>query len=60
MSGIFVTLIIAVLIAGVLYWLLTFLPIPEPFNRLAQGLIVIGLIFYIILTLWGARGALPH
>ena len=59
MGSVFIALVIAVVIAGLLYWLLTFLPIPAPFNRLVQGLIVVGLILYIIITLWGARGLLP-
>ncbi|HKW14156.1 MAG TPA: hypothetical protein VJS69_06705 [Candidatus Krumholzibacteria bacterium] len=57
---IFIMLLIAVVVAGILWWLLSFLPLGEPFNRLARGLIIIGLIFYVIYTLWGLRAALPR
>jgi hypothetical protein len=60
MGSVFVVLVVAVIIAGICWWLLSFLPLPEPFNRLARGLIIIGLVLFIIVTLYGARGLLPH
>ncbi len=59
MIHLFVVLIVACLVAGLFWWLLSFLPLPDPFGRLARGLIVICLIFFIIATLWGARGLIP-
>jgi hypothetical protein len=60
MLTVLVTLLIGVIVAGILYWLVSFLPLAEPFNRLVSGLIIIGLILFIIVTLFGARGLLPH
>jgi hypothetical protein len=51
---------IAVVIAALLYWLLTFLPLGEPFNRLLRGLIIIGLILFILVTLYNGRGQILH
>ena len=48
MGSVFIALIVAVVIAGLLWWLLTFLPLPEPFPRLVRGLILVGLVLYII------------
>lgn len=58
MMSVFLMLIIAVIVAGVLWWLISFIPVPEPFNRLAKGLIMIALVFFIVMQLWGLRGAL--
>ena len=58
MASIFIACIIAVIVAGLAYWLISFLPVPEPFNRLAKGLIICAVVLFIIVTLWGARGQL--
>lgn len=60
MSSIFIVCIIAVVIAALCYWLLSFLPLEEPFNRLIRGLIIIGLILFILVTLYNGRGAIIH
>lgn len=59
MTALFLTLIVAVIVAGILYWLLSFLPLTDPFKRLVNGLIVICLILFIVMKLWAARGLLP-
>lgn len=41
-----VTLLVAVIIAGLIYWLLMQLPIPEPFKK------VVLVIFIVICILW--------
>ena len=56
MGGLFIILIIAVIAAGIAYWLLSFLPLPAPFDRLVRGLVIVGLVLYILATLYGARG----
>jgi len=52
-------LLIAIVIAGLLYWLIKFLPLDEPFRQLARGVIIIGLVAYIIVRLWAVRGLVP-
>jgi hypothetical protein len=59
MMAILITIFIAVVIVGLLYWLITFLPLPAPFDQIARGILVIGLILFIIVELWSLRGALP-
>jgi len=60
MLTILVTVLVAILVAGLLYWLLTFLPLPAPFQQLALGVIVIGLVLFIVVELWSARGLVAH
>lgn len=59
MIALFVALVVAVLVAGFLVWLLGFLPISEPYGRLARGLIIVCVVVFVIVRLWGARGLLP-
>jgi hypothetical protein len=41
-----ITLLIAVIVAGLIYWLLTMLPIPQPFKN------VVMIIFIVICIIW--------
>lgn len=60
MLTILVTIFIIVLVGGLLYWLVSLLPLPEPFKQLAIGVVLIGTILFIIVELWTMRGLLPH
>lgn len=60
MLTILVTIFIIVLVGGLLYWLVSLLPLPEPFKQLAIGVVLIGTILFIIVELWAMRGMLPH
>lgn len=42
-----VTVLVLVLIGGVVWWILTLVPLPEPFGKIAQ--IVVALIFVLVL-----------
>jgi hypothetical protein len=52
------SLLIAVLIAGLIYWLLTLLPIPDPFKKIV--LVIFILICVIWLIGWLPMGGGPY
>jgi hypothetical protein len=54
--GFLVYLIIAVIIAGLLYWCLQQLPLPAPFKQVALVLLVCVFIIYL---LWIASAVVP-
>jgi len=47
MISLLVTLLIIVLVAGVVFWIISLIPIPEPWGRIAQ--VIVGVIFLIVL-----------
>lgn len=49
MVELLIALLILVLVAGVVYWAISVLPIPEPFRTIA--LVVTGVIFLLIIIL---------
>jgi hypothetical protein len=54
-----ITLLVAVIVAGLIYWLLTMLPIPDPFKK------IVLVIFIIICVIWllsfsGLLGSGPY
>ena len=55
MIGALVTLIIYILILGLVCWLLLylidFIPVPEPFNRVAKVVVMVGSVLILILLL---------
>jgi VIT1/CCC1 family predicted Fe2+/Mn2+ transporter len=60
MISVLVSLLIAVLVLGIIYWIITLMPLPEPFHRWAQ--VIVALIFliwlvYLLLPLAGRTHA---
>lgn len=51
-----VTLIIAGLIAGLLWWLIDFCKTPEPVNRIAKVIVAVGLVLVCIASLLSLAG----
>jgi hypothetical protein len=52
--------LIAVLVLGIIYWIITMMPLPEPFHRWAQ--VIVAIIFliwlvYLLLPLTGRTHA---
>lgn len=47
------SVVIVVLLAGLLVFLLQFLPVDPPFLALARGLILFAVVFYIVMVLFG-------
>lgn len=54
-----ITLIVFLVVLGLLYWLLTLLPLPEPFPIVIKVLIIL-LLIYVILSTFGMVPAMPH
>lgn len=59
--GLLINLLIALLICGVVYWIITLIPLPPPFQRIA--LVILLLIFLLwllnmlgVMPAWHARG----
>lgn len=55
MVGMLIQLLVLCLIFGIIYWVLTLLPLPEPFKMIA--LVIFALI--VILVLLGMIGVIP-
>jgi hypothetical protein len=48
MEGLLVTLLIFVLIAGVIYWIITLIPFPQPFKNIALAILGIIAVIWLI------------
>ena len=53
MESLLISIVIAMLVFGVLFWIISVLPIPDPFGRIAQ--VVLG----VVLLIWLIRLLLP-
>jgi hypothetical protein len=52
MINILITLLIIVVVVGLIWWVLDYLPVPDPLNRIAKVVsMVIAIVFVIILLL---------
>jgi hypothetical protein len=61
-----ITLLVAVIIAGLVWWLLTMLPIPQPFKNVVLVIFIIICIIWLLnfsgmldSSYWGHHGRLP-
>ena len=52
MTAILVNLLITLVVLGVIYWLVSFIPLPAPFPQIVQGLFII-LAIVVILSAFG-------
>lgn len=62
MLALLVNLLVILIIVAVAWWILTFLPLPHPLNKIAQVVLVViaGLaVIYILLGLVDGRPVLP-
>jgi len=53
-----VNLLVAVIVFGLLFWLISFLPLPEPFGMIAYVVLVIIAVIWVINMLRGSSGRL--
>lgn len=52
MISVLIQLLVVLLVVGVIWWLLDYLPVPEPLNRIAKVIvIVVGAIILVVLLL---------
>jgi hypothetical protein len=63
MIVVLVHIIIALVVLGLLYWLLTLIPLPAPFPRIIQVVVIIIAVLYLLSVLlpyagvgWGGAG----
>ena len=55
MAAILVNLLLTLIILGIIYWLVTFIPLPSPFPQIVQGLFII----LAIVVILSALGVIP-
>lgn len=53
MLGLMLTLVIGLIVIGLLYWIVTQLPLPEPFGRIAAVVILVLGVLWLIYVLLG-------
>ena len=53
------SLIVTVIILGLLFWLVSMLPIPEPFKQIVTVIIIVICILYVLSLLFGMAPAFP-
>ncbi len=59
MISLLITLIVFCIVAGLIYWLLTMLPLPEPFKMIVMCAFILILILLLIGFLFGGI-EMPH
>lgn len=52
-----VDFLVAIIIFGLLYWIVGMIPIPDPFKRIAMVVIVVVFCIWLIYFLFGLAGA---
>jgi hypothetical protein len=53
-----IQIVVALILAGFLYWLITLLPLPPPFPTVIRVVVVIALILWLVSMFWGGFGGL--
>jgi hypothetical protein len=57
--GILFSILIMVIVLGLIYWIVTMLPLPEPFKQIAIVIVVVMCLIYLISLLTGYAGPFP-
>lgn len=57
--GLLLSLFILVIVFGLLYWLVTLLPIPEPAKKIALAILIVFCVIYLLSFLFGLAPGLP-
>jgi hypothetical protein len=60
MIDLLVSVLIGVLVLGLVWWLIDYLPVPEPLNRIAKIIIVVIAVIWLIYVLLGLSGHAPR
>ena len=61
MVGALVTILVIAIVAGLIYWVLDAIPVPQPINRFAKIAIVVVAVLALIYILMGLGGiAIPR
>jgi ethanolamine transporter EutH len=59
MISFLITLLVVVIILGLIYWVTTQIPLPHPFGRIVQVVIVVVGVLIIVMMLLGLIGYAP-
>lgn len=59
MISFLVTLLVIVIIGGILYWIITLLPFPQPFKNIALVICLLILLLW-VLSMFGVFGGSPR
>lgn len=58
--GLLVDIVILCIVGGLLYWIVTLLPIPDPFKTIAVVCVLVIFLIVLLSALVGGGGFLPH
>ncbi len=53
------SLLVTVIVMGLLYWLVTMLPLPEPFKQIITVIVIVICILYVMSLLFGMAPPFP-
>ena len=53
------SLLVMVIILGLVYWVVTLFPLPEPFKQIAMVIVVVICLLYLLSILFGIAGPFP-
>jgi len=53
------SVLVMIIILGLIYWVISILPIPDPFRQIALVIIVVVCLLYLLGMLFGMTGPLP-
>lgn len=56
MIALLVNFLVALIIFGLIYWIIGMIPIPEPFHRIAQVVLIVVFCIWLIYFLLGLSG----
>jgi hypothetical protein len=59
MIDVLIYIVAAAIVLGLVYWLLDFVPVPEPFNKIAKVALVVIFVIIIVSMLLGIIGHAP-
>lgn len=60
MLDVLIQLLVFLIVVGLVYWVLTIIPLPSPIRQIATVIIVVLAAFYLISLLLDLGGAGPH
>jgi ABC-type siderophore export system fused ATPase/permease subunit len=53
------SILVMVIVLGLIYWVVTLLPLPEPFKQIAIVIVVVICLLYLLSLLFGFAGPFP-
>lgn len=60
MIGFLMDVIILCIVGGLLYWIVSLLPLPPPFKQIAMVAMVLILLLWVLSMFFGGAGYAPH